>query len=346
LNILFSGGLREIGRIGLDLVRARSGGKKVVSFSDFAIQRFGKTLAERFLLNYTSKVWGLPADQLSPAVATRRLSGMSLRSLVTELLTPSRRVSHLDGQFLYPRGGYGRIVEAMAAQVPNGQLQTEQEVVGLDVEAGLVSRIHLAGRRVHAVQGPVVSTLPLNLLVNLLGESVPRTVHELSRGIRFRHVRLLFLRLDQPRFSENASIYIPDPEIRISRVFEPKNRCETMSPANETAVVLEIPCFREDETGRLDEESLFRDAVDHLEELGLLSRNRVLEWRHHVLSNAYPVYSLDYAERVQSIMKSVAEPANLEVLGRNGLFFYSHLHDQLRFAKDYVAALCRIRRAI
>jgi hypothetical protein len=31
-------------------------------------------------------------------------------------------------------------------------------------------------------------------------------------------------------------------------------------------------------------------------------------------------------------------------MGRAGLFFYSHLHDQLRFGKDYVEAFLRSER--
>lgn len=30
---------------------------------------------------------------------------------------------------------------------------------------------------------------------------------------------------------------------------------------------------------------------------------------------------------------------NLDLLGRGGLFWYSHLHDQMRLAKDWVASV-------
>jgi protoporphyrinogen oxidase len=83
LNIMFAYGFREAGRICLDLLRSGLRRRRpIVSFEDFAVRRFGRTLARRILLNYSAKLWGLPTDQLSPDVATRRLQGMTLRSLL------------------------------------------------------------------------------------------------------------------------------------------------------------------------------------------------------------------------------------------------------------------------
>jgi len=38
-------------------------------------------------------------------------------------------------------------------------------------------------------------------------------------------------------------------------------------------------------------------------------------------------------------MDALSAILNLDLIGRGGQFFYSHLHDQLRFGKDYVAGL-------
>jgi len=47
---------------------------------------------------------------------------------------------------------------------------------------------------------------------------------------------------------------------------------------------------------------------------------------------------LDYSRDVSIITEELAQISNLSTIGRAGLFLYSHLHDQLRLAKDYVAA--------
>lgn len=73
--------------------------------------------------------------------------------------------------------------------------------------------------------------------------------------------------------------------------------------------------------------------------MGLLARAQVVEWRHHFLANAYPVYALGYRERLAEVERGVSSLANLDLLGRGGRFWYSHLHDQLRAARDYVRSL-------
>ena len=42
---------------------------------------------------------------------------------------------------------------------------------------------------------------------------------------------------------------------------------------------------------------------------------------------------------VKVMAEAISKISNLDTIGRAGSFYYSHLHDQLRLAKDYVAAL-------
>jgi protoporphyrinogen oxidase len=346
LNVMFAYGFREAGRICLDLLRSGLGRRRpIVSFEDFAVRRFGRTLARRILLNYSAKLWGLPTDQLSPDVATRRLQGMTLRSLLYELVFPGAKTEHIDGSFLYPRRGYGKIVDALAAPLPAASIRTGRAVAGLDVERGAVRGIRFEDGEPEEARDRVVSTLPLPLLVRLLGEAVAEPVRAAAARLRFRHVRLLFLRLAVPRFSDKASIYIPDPAFRISRIYEPKNRSADMAPEGETAAVVEVPCFSGDDVERLAPEDLVALAVGELQALRLLDPRDVVETRHHFIPNAYPVYTSRYSADVAGILDGLARFSNLETLGRAGRFVYSHLQDQLRFGKDYVRSLTEASRA-
>jgi len=340
IGMLRSAGLRQMGRIGFDIVRAKRNRSKVVSFADFAIQSFGETLARRFLLNYTEKVWGLPPERLSPAVATRRLSGMSLRSLFVEVVNPSKRTNHIDGKFLYPSGGYGCIVNAIVESLPEENLFVEHALTGLETSETAIKSLTINDHE-YEVDGRVVSTLPLTFLTALMGDRLPESVIEASSQLLFRNIRLIFVRLARTSFTENASIYIPDRDLCISRLYEPRNRCRTMAPPGETGIVAEIPCFAGDAIDQLSNRELYGRAVQELERLGLLDSSWILDWKHHYLSHAYPVYSLDYSDKVALIFESLAQIQNLDLAGRNGLFFYSHLHDQMRFGMDYAARLVR-----
>jgi len=342
LNVLFSGfNLRETGRIGVELIRSRRRSTPPVSFADFAVSQFGETLARRLLLNYSEKLWGLPADQLSPDVATRRLQGMTLTSLFLEVLFPKKKTSHIDGSFLYPRAGYGHIVETLEATLPRESVRTGHDIVRLECDRNRIRRIHFDNHH-HADPGSrIVSTLPLTMTVKFLGDAVADEVREAAAGLRFRHIRLFFLRLAQAQVSDNASIYIPDPKMCVTRMYEPRNRSPRMAPAHETSLVVEVPCFTDDSIYAATTEDLATRVIAELDSIGIISAAKMLEWRHHFLPNAYPVYSLNYAKRVAQIIEGLGAISNLDLVGRGGQFFYSHLHDQLRFGKDYVAALTK-----
>ena len=329
----------EIGRIGWEIARARRNRRPPESFADFAVGRFGETLAQRYLLGYSEKVWGLPAEQLAPEVATRRLNGMTLGSLLREVFAPARKSAHIDGDFLYPRLGYGQIAATLAASLPASALHTGHEAAALHRRGGEVRDIQFADGGAVEIEGRIVSTIPLPLLARLLGSALPAEAHEAAAGLRFRHLRLIFLRLAQPQVSGNASIYLPDPCLSVSRVSEPKNRSPAMAPAGETSLIAEVACFAGDPIEVLLPETLAQRVVGELAGIGLIDPANVVEWRHHWLANAYPVYALDYQARVETIRCALSAIANLDTIGRAGTFFYSSLHDQLRFGKDYVAGL-------
>jgi protoporphyrinogen oxidase len=90
---------------------------------------------------------------------------------------------------------------------------------------------------------------------------------------------------------------------------------------------------------QLPDDALAGRVVEELVHTGLLRAREVIEWRHHLLPNAYPVYHLGWERQVAIVIAALGAIRNLDLLGRGGLFFYSHLHDQLRLGKSYVRDL-------
>ncbi len=339
LNLLWNSSPAEWFRIVVGLWRGRRRRGEAQNFEDLAVSRFGERLARRFLLNYTAKVWGLPADQLSVDVATRRLNGMGIRALVGDLIFQGKKAAHLDGHFLYPEDGFGAISAAMSDGLPPESLKTGHDVSRLECDGPTVRHVHFtSGRRV-TVPGFVISTLPLNRLVHFLGSAVADDVKKSAGLLQFRSLRLVFLRLGKARVSDNASIYFPDLQMCVSRVSEPKNRSASLAPPHETSLVVEVPCSEGEELLSLPETALKERVVSEICRTGLIRPSDVLGWTHHLLPDAYPIYSLDYKLHLETVLEGLRKFRNLITVGRNGRFFYSHLHDQLRTGKETVAAL-------
>jgi protoporphyrinogen oxidase len=112
-----------------------------------------------------------------------------------------------------------------------------------------------------------------------------------------------------------------------------------LAPAHETSLRAEGPCFAGDALHGLADDALADRVTRELAQVGLIDRRDVIEWRHHLLPNAYPVYALDWSRTAAEATAGLRGLRNFDLLGRGGLFFYSHLHDQLRLGKEYVCDL-------
>lgn len=329
--LLAGGAVRSLKAIaqflGTRMRRARPG--DTADFGSWARSRFGRTVAESFLIPFSEKLWGLPAADLSPDIAGRRLPGFRLGALLKEVLFGARRPDHLEGRFLYPRKGYGQIVDAIAGTLAPGRLRC----------ACRVTRVQTAGSRVEAVRfehageehvlapAGVVSTLPITVLVRMLDPGPPAAVLAAARRLRFRDMVLVTLLLDQDSVSEAACTYFPDPGLEFSRAHEPKVRSRAMSPAGRTSLVVEFPCFEGDGVWTRDEADLVSGLIDRLDRIGLIARGRVTGSAVTRLRKAYPVYAQDYRERSGEVLRHLAGFENLETIGRGGSFFYGHVHD-------------------
>ena len=80
------------------------------SFADLASRKYGKTLARRFLLAQTEKIWAVPASRLLPSVADKRFREYGLRTLLRQLAPGRNGGNGRDGEaYSYPEGGIGTI---------------------------------------------------------------------------------------------------------------------------------------------------------------------------------------------------------------------------------------------
>ncbi|MDE0731349.1 MAG: hypothetical protein OSB36_10520, partial [Longimicrobiales bacterium] len=92
--------------------------KEVVNFEDYVVSNFGRTLAEFSMINYTEKIWGIPASTIHPDWARQRIQGLSLISVVKNALRPSKSgPKSLVDEFFYPRMGTGQIYEQIGTRL-------------------------------------------------------------------------------------------------------------------------------------------------------------------------------------------------------------------------------------
>jgi protoporphyrinogen oxidase len=152
-------GLREMATAGWDYLRRPRGAGEPRHFEELAVRAYGRRLAERFLLGYSEKLWGVPCDRLSPQVAGRRLKGLDLAAIFPRFGRPA---SHLEGAFYYPDRGYGRICDRLAEEAGLEHIHTSSPVTQISHNGRRITRVEL-GHHTQLDVSAVCSTLPADL---------------------------------------------------------------------------------------------------------------------------------------------------------------------------------------
>jgi protoporphyrinogen oxidase len=296
-------------------------------FREMALQSYGPTLAELFLLNYTEKLWGADATELSPRVAGDRLEGLDLKTFFLEAFGgATEKARHLDGSFYYPKHGYGQIAEATADAMGREHIHTGARITEIEHDGTRLTGVTVNDAERVDVE-TVVSTLPLTLVVRLLTPAPPDELQALADSIRFRHLRLAVLGLDRPRLTPNASLYFPSRDTPFTRLYEPKNRSPDMAPDDQTVVVLEWPCHRNDEGWDQPADELRAAAVDLLRSQNLIGeKDAVVAFDDHAVPFAYPILDVGAEAKADRLKSYLDRFENLHCLGRSADFTYTHVH--------------------
>ena len=302
------------------------------NFENWVIKRFGRTLYDLFFGTYTRKAWGIPCTQISADWASQRISLLSLWDTVKKTLFKPRNVPRTYvSRFLYPKtGGIGELARGYRRLIVQGggTVITDAEVVRLRSEGGRVTAaVYRQGGREHEVSSDLfVSTIPLTMLVPMLGERVPAPVREAVAGLKHKGIVFVYLKLDRPQLTPDHWIYIPEQHIAVHRISEFTNFSRDTAPDGRTLVCAEITSTNGDKHWTMKDDDLIRLAADNLTTLGLLHPGEVLPggWVRRV-DYAYPIYDLTYRGYVNTLMTWLKGFENMVSTGRQGLFRYGNM---------------------
>jgi protoporphyrinogen oxidase len=314
---------RVAASVAATLVRPKG---KAGSFRDAATANYGRLVAESFLVNYSEKLWGLPASQLSPEVSGKRLKGLDVRAALRDLVG-RRHGEHLDGAFLYPRLGFGQITDALGARIRHVHTRARVDKVR-HVDDRIVGVRLADGRQFRT--NTVVSTLPITALIRMLEPTPEPDILDCSSSLRFRSVRLAILPVRVSAVSHSATLYFPSADVPFTRICEPKRRSLSMAPSDSTCLVLEYPVFPDDPIDALSRRDFLSLSRQALVATGLVSDASVLDGDECRIADAYPVLDVGAASRLARIEKYLRRFRNLFYIGRAASFRYSHFHDLMR----------------
>ena len=321
------------------------------SFETWVSDRFGHRLYEIYFGPYVEKVWGVSGPNMSSAWLARRISTISIVSVIMRALKSifSRRVpdemhSLQPQTFLYPPKGSGQFVDRVrdAALEKKALFMYETRVVGIQRVDDLWEVEVEDSNGIRIERGNVlISSLPISLLIRLLGNVVPKLVQEASADLHFRSMVIVNLFINQPRVYGDQWVYYSSPDLPFNRINEFTNLAEGFSPEGKTALNCEITCFRGDDVWNRSDEALKEWCVDSLTGLGILDPVDVFDYSVVKLPNAYPIFSIGVEPRLEKVLSYIDSCPLLYTAGRQGRFEYINMDECIWHASNAVQEACR-----
>lgn len=287
--------------------------------------RLGPTVNAQFYRPYAQKLWGMNPDDLDADLARRRVSASSPSAILGRIVHARRPEGR---QFLYPRTGYGEIVERLAdaATRAGATIDTGERVEAVEVaSAGVSIRTPSSGYEATEVW----STIPVTTLARLRGID--------TGTLRSRAMVLVYLVLDVDRYTTFDAHYVPDLATPVARLSEPKNYRDGDDPAGTTVLCAEVPCDVGDDVWTSDDGELAEMVADGIVRIGLPPVRPIA---HDVirLPSVYPVHDHDHRATFSRVLAELDEEDRILSLGRQGLFVPDNLHHVVAMASAAVSA--------
>jgi len=317
--------------------KIRSNDQSWGNFEDFSVTTYGRTVAERFLLTYSEKLWGTPCINISSSMARTRLKGLNLRTFLKETVRrKDNKVEHFEGAFYYPKYGIGMIADKLGEVCGSENIRTGAGITGISHDGHRIKAVTINEAERIAVED-VISTLPLPFFLRVMDPEPEDDILALADTLHYRSLILIAFFLNRDGVSPNATTYFPETRFVFTRAYEPRNRGPLMSPDGKTSLVVEIACDAGDGHWKMEDDRLASLVLSQLSEVGWVKSEEIIDSEVRRMEYAYPVLEVGTEEKVRRMLDYLSAFENLKVAGRNACFTYTSIHEVLRSTMETVA---------
>lgn len=288
------------------------------NFLEMLFQKFGRGIAERFLIPYNEKLYACSLDELDVNAMGRFFPFADVDEIIRNFKRPDN--ASYNATFTYPRGGAIQYVNAIANQLPANTVSTGERVIAIDRKAK-VARTNKRSIRYETL----VSSAPFDRLLELCGEPTPAEL------LRYNRVLVFNLGFDRKGPEDVHWIYYPERKYRFYRVGFYDNIFDT----ERLSIYVEIGFPAE---GTIDVDRERARVLEDLAHAGVIDDHQLVAEHHVVLDPAYVHITAESNAFVDERRKALATDG-LYSIGRYGAWTYCAIEDNIIEARELAARL-------
>ncbi len=284
-------------------------------------------LIERFLTRYPAVKAKAEADKAAGNTEPPPPKGALRVFKIMQGLTRMAFAKNYK-KVLYPPGGVGQICERLSEDYleRGGRLELRASNVSFEVSDHHVSRVNWSGGSSGeggSIENPasVIWTGSIHRMCSLAGID--------RQELPFMTILLGLMKIRKPLpQGDDLYTYIADEEIVFNRIYYPNRSVGGLCPEGKDSLCVEIT--RPDFSDEKEREALLVEIAAGLSKLGVCEPEDIEDIEYMFVPDSYPVYPLDYREKLDKVFAEVDKFDNLRSIGRSGQFWYNNMARSLR----------------
>ena len=281
--------------------------------------RFGKGIAEKYLIPYNEKIWNLPAEKLGTSWAGGRIPQPPFLDVLKASLGLGSEGYKHQLNFYYPK----------ELGIQSLTLALENKVRSKITRNFRVRKIRKEGKKWLVSDGKwekefdqIASTIPIHYLAAAM-EGVPKGVRASISNLKFNSVATVMLGINSPKLNGISWMYFPGNE-PFNRTAFPGNFSSQAAPEGKSSAAAEITYREGDKVSRMSDERLKEETIAALHDDKIINKSFIGYSAVRRSKYAYVLQDLGYDGNAAAARNYMTE-SGIHLCGRFSEFRYLNM---------------------
>ncbi len=205
------------------------------NFEEFIYKVWGAGIAKHFAIPYNRKIWAVDLKEMETSWLGGRVPLPDLEEMILGALQPVPAPMGPNARFGYPlRGGFQSLMNGFLPFIRE-HLMLNTRIAGVSPSKKLLTLS--TGQTVKYDQ--LISTMPLPVLIRMMGEEAPLRVRQAANNLRHTSVKCVNIGVGRENITEKHWIYYPEDTL-FHRIFVQGNASPHCNPKGGFGFTCEI----------------------------------------------------------------------------------------------------------
>lgn len=289
------------------------------NFKEMVIAKFGKAIAEKFLIPYNEKLYATDVNLLDVNAMGRFFPYANKEEIIRNFRKPDS--DSYNSVFAYPRGGAIEYINSLFKRINQDKLSLNEELLHIDLKSKVAKTSKRKIKFDH-----LISTMPFPLLLDSCNIFYDKEFYSWNKVLVFN------IGFDKKGNDKvNHWVYFPEKKYSFYRVGYYNNIFNT----EKLSLYIEIGINK---AHYVDPKDYFDRVLYDLRIAGIIDDHQIVAYSSVIMDPAYVHITLESEKDKLEKMEILAKH-NVYSIGRYGEWIYCSIEDNIISAKALVAKI-------